>query len=705
MSNNQPTNYPRTRKATALQNTGARDVTVSSSQVPSSAQRERASRRNEPSRSAHIPSTEEVPSRLSEGTINLPTSVGTGGPALISAPGQIDPTMLAPSMQGFPLPTGTNPERPATPLRIHHVSDSVTYFATPSSHHSGSYTGALPVDEPHTVEEAYRYLQMDLEAVRILPVEKWALCCLNIDINKGREKLLPGVEKAFDKYLEIVDDAKNEKDPRLYPALVATFDLCTNGDSDTLVFYRQDPSKIAGSLVLESPDIGAVFKELLEDPNKVKRKNLELKEGERTMWAHTHGFIEVKHQHGVIVDGEFGRDAGKIYRMKKDQEQAKVTSNKSKVNKNTNKRDRDDSDVDEDINKPVSKTRRSNTPVQSTSNSRVPSQHTFEDDPKRTKEGLAKRARQQLGGYARDALSFGFPRSHFILFIVDSKLVRGIFYDRSAIVESGILDLRKSKDRLIFSKMIQQLRGLSPEALGMVPGFNTSFMKDPTTLQYPGPANDKGYPSSGIFEFKEGSSFTFPYGKKGTRTVKVGRVLFRSNGVLGRGPIVMQVTCVCKGSSRCDWCGKKLALKLSCPSKTRASEKAFMDKCKEKATGEHAWVLNHLPEIYYSFDIEFSAESPQAQLKEIFGEEYEMRVVRGIILEELHPLSTLKTERECAQVFYDIVQCHHWAWKYPQILHRDISEGNIMVREKNGQKYGVLNDWDLASWLSTQNEV
>ncbi|KAJ3849028.1 hypothetical protein EV368DRAFT_85950 [Lentinula lateritia] len=440
MSNNQPTNYPRTRKATALQNTVGRDVTVSSSQIPSSAQRERASRRNEPPRSAHIPSTEEVPSRLSEGTINLPTSVGTGGPALVFAPGQIDPTMLAPSMQGFPLPTSTNPGRPSTPLRIHHVSDSVTYFTTPSSHHSGSYTEALPVDEPHTVEEAYRYLQMDLEAVRILPVEKWALCCLNIDINKGPEKLLPEVRKAFREYLEIVDDAKNEKDPRLYPALVATFDLCTNGDSDTLVFYRQDPSKIAGSLVLESPDIGAVFKELLEDPTKVKRKNLELKDSERTMWAHMHGLIEVKHQHGAIVDGEFGRDAGKIFRMKKDQEQAKVTSDKSKVNKNTNKRDRDDSDVDEDITKPASKTRRSDTPVQSTS-SRVSSQHTFEDDLKRTKKDLAKKARQQLGGYARDALSFGFPRSHFILFIVDSKLVRGIFYDRSVAMNPQLLSL------------------------------------------------------------------------------------------------------------------------------------------------------------------------------------------------------------------------------------------------------------------------
>ncbi|KAJ3904165.1 hypothetical protein F5879DRAFT_922469 [Lentinula edodes] len=359
--------------------------------------------------------------------------------------------------------------------------------------------------------------------------------------------------------------------------------------------------------------------------------------------------------------------------------------------------------VDEDINKPVSKTRRSNTPVQSTSSSRVSSQDTFEDDLKRTKKGLAKKARQQLGGYARDAISFGFPRSHFILFIVDSKLVRGIFYDRSAIVEYGILDLGKSKDRLTFSKMIQQLRGLSPEALGMVPGFNTSFMKDPTTLQYPGPANDNEHPSSGKIQ---GSFYTCPYGKKETRSVKVGRVLFRSNGIFnGQGPLVMRVKCVCEGSGQCVWCGKKLVLKLSWPSKTRASEKTFMYECKEKATGEHAWVLNHLPEIYYSFDIDFSAESPQAQLKEFFGEEYEMRVVRGIIMEELHPLSSLETERECAQLFYDIVQCHHWAWKYPQILHRDISTGNIMVHAMNGRKYGVLNDWDLASWFNTQNEV
>ncbi|GAW09914.1 protein kinase [Lentinula edodes] len=82
-----------------------------------------------------------------------------------------------------------------------------------------------------------------------------------------------------------------------------------------------------------------------------------------------------------------------------------------------------------------------------------------------------------------------------------------------------------------------------------------------------------------------------------------------------------------------------------------------------------------------------------------------MRLLRGSIQEELQPLSNLETALECAQVFYDIVQCHHWVYTYPQILHRDISDGNIMIRVKDGKKYGVLNDWDLAIWLNNRDGI
>ncbi|KAJ3829594.1 hypothetical protein F5880DRAFT_1607444 [Lentinula raphanica] len=58
------------------------------------------------------------------------------------------------------------------------------------------------------------------------------------------------------------------------------------------------------------------------------------------------------------------------------------------------------------------------------------------------------------------------------------------------------------------------------------------------------------------------------------------------------------------------------------------------------------------------------------------------------------PLSSLEAAKDYAHVFYDILQCHH---NYPKILHRDISQGNIMVREINGVNHGVLDDWDLAT--------
>ncbi|KAJ4480276.1 hypothetical protein J3R30DRAFT_3371046 [Lentinula aciculospora] len=310
----------------------------------------------------------------------------------------------------------------------------------------------------------------------------------------------------------------------------------------------------------------------------------------------------------------------------------------------------------------------------------------------------------QVAGYARDVLSHGIIRSHVIVFLVDSKLVRGIFYDPLTVVQ--VLNLAIKSDQLIFAKMIKQMRALPPEGLGIVPNLDATFMKDRKSLrsaeEMPQYAAADGPPSNEIFEWSEGSLFDIPYKNKTIRTVRVKRVLFRSNGIIGRGTIVMRVVCHCNG--KCDWCGKKLILKLSFPAKTRVSEQTFMDRCRELAQGDHAWVLNHLPHIYWTFDIQYSKSTPQANFKKKFKDDYEMRLMRGSIQEELRPLSSLTTATGCAQVFYDVVQCHHWAWKYPQILHRDISQGNILVREKNGEIYGVLNDWDLAIWLNDQRD-
>ncbi|KAJ3861728.1 hypothetical protein EV359DRAFT_66234 [Lentinula novae-zelandiae] len=255
--------------------------------------------------------------------------------------------------------------------------------------------------------------------------------------------------------------------------------------------------------------------------------------------------------------------------------------------------------------------------------------------------------------------------------------------------------------------MTQRLHGLAYAGIGLAQNWGEPSVTDPASLTHeqtpPEFEKVNGPPLNGIFEIEEGSKFTFPY-KNGTRTVQLQRIFSRSQGIIGRGTstIVVRVVCACThcAPNHSDWSGKKLVLKLGGPSVTRVPEKALMDRCKEQAKGDHARVLNHLPDIYCTFNFPLSERSPQPNFEGRFGDEYEMRLLRGSIQEELQSLSSLETALECAQVFYDIVQCHHWVYTYPQMLHRDINHGNIMVRVKDGKKYGVLNDWDLAIWLN-----
>ncbi|KAJ3711379.1 hypothetical protein C8R42DRAFT_360305 [Lentinula raphanica] len=161
--------------------------------------------------------------------------------------------------------------------------------------------------------------------------------------------------------------------------------------------------------------------------------------------------------------------------------------------------------------------------------------------------------------------------------------------------------------------------------------------------------------------------------------------------------MVIEVQCACRSCGHgCDWKEKNLVMKLRFLPKTRASELEFLKEMEAiaKKDSKHRWVFNHLPKIYCSFNLQLRDNTLQQSLEPKFGDAYEMHVVRGTIQERLEPLTSLEMAKECAQVFYDVLQCHHWVWEHPKILHRDIL---IMVRVKDGRKYGVLNDWDLAS--------
>ncbi|RDB16002.1 hypothetical protein Hypma_003583 [Hypsizygus marmoreus] len=60
---------------------------------------------------------------------------------------------------------------------------------------------------------------------------------------------------------------------------------------------------------------------------------------------------------------------------------------------------------------------------------------------------------------------------------------------------------------------------------------------------------------------------------------------------------------------------------------------------------------------------------------------------------------------EFQEVFIDCVECHYHAFSEAKVLHRDLSDNNLMFKRSyhhpnhNLQVQGILNDWDLASLL------
>ncbi|KAJ3784454.1 hypothetical protein GGU10DRAFT_401546 [Lentinula aff. detonsa] len=610
-------------------------------------------------------------------------------------------------------------QTPATPKHLHVVSDSV--LVTPFGRYSHTYSPSISNDHPYKVDEVNKFLEADLTELRILPLAEWAQYAMNLDLDRDDYTLSKTTKTRFKQYFKAVDAAKLES--QIYPALVDLLNSFSNKGKkgDNIVFHIQDPFPVRGSIVEQKPDIGATLKGLF----KGKLKKLTADVNGRIYWGLLPNVVEGKLE-------RVGKDAKDLSRNQ-ESERPRTSDTQSNSSKKR-ARSRDTHDRARKMKRLMegspskllprgpagrkvasglssllyliichAKAKKLDFAQQAASQPAMALRpHTLKAVPPRmTPLGT----RVQVGGYARDMMSLGVIRSHAINFIVDSKFARAIYYDRSTIVESGLLKLENEEDQLIFAKMIKHLRALPLEGLGIVPNLDAKFMKDPKSLDYgfnlPQYTAADGPPSNEIFEHPQGSLFTFPYKDGKTRTVHLKRVLFRSHGIIGRGTIVIRIKCACAGcGGHCDWAGKDLVLKLSFPGETRVSEQTFMDRCRELAIGEHEWVFDHLPNIYWSFDIPFREGSPQKNFKKKYDKQYEMRIMRGSIQEELQPLTGLTTARECAQVFYDVVQCHHWVWKYPQILHRDISPGNIMVREKNGQKFGVLNDWDLAIWVN-----
>ncbi|KAF5353169.1 hypothetical protein D9757_012645 [Collybiopsis confluens] len=199
----------------------------------------------------------------------------------------------------------------------------------------------------------------------------------------------------------------------------------------------------------------------------------------------------------------------------------------------------------------------------------------------------------------------------------------------------------------------------------------------------------------------EGTQFSLVFNGHVQRDFIVERLIYKADGILGRGSTVLLATCTEDGGG--DWTGKQFAVKLSFPARTRQPEHILIERALDLATNGHQWALLHLPHIYDCPAIPFTEGTVQYRLKQVIPDDEE-RVLRIMVSEPLYSLDELKSAEEAAQVFYDILHIHHWLYEDAKIFHCDLSMGNIMFRRQNGKVYGVLNDFDLSSSLPLKGQ-
>ncbi|KAK0202170.1 hypothetical protein DFS33DRAFT_1265333, partial [Desarmillaria ectypa] len=332
----------------------------------------------------------------------------------------------------------------------------------------------------------------------------------------------------------------------------------------------------------------------------------------------------------------------------------------------------------------------------------------------------ARRAvRLQCGRYALEMLSSAGFRTHCIGALVTMGRIQPLYYDRSIIIVCQPIDMfircsvPKSQKTITtedvtdeFAAMLVGLGRLTIKQRGIQEAFCNDRMLIENYQVYMercGNPKDKTAIFVGVklqLNLKLG---------KDDKIVEItlGLIISRQPGIVGRDTCVVEATSEHEG-----WKGKALIVKISWPAVTRESEADLVRTARDMAQtmkqgAKPDWALDHLPDILLSQDFDYDADSTQANLVTFFKNaslveekkvEYEQRVCRITVQERLYPLEELKTVKEYAQVFFDILQIHKWLYDHPRIIHRDISPGNIMWRRTvNGDLCGVLNDFDLST--------
>ena len=246
----------------------------------------------------------------------------------------------------------------------------------------------------------------------------------------------------------------------------------------------------------------------------------------------------------------------------------------------------------------------------------------------------------QCASYALEMLSHGGLRSHVISALVTDDTIQLLYYDRSIIIVSQPVNFLEDPSR--FVAMLHAIANLTSSQLGYA------------DVVKPAPLLDKPWRTTNIFagldlKLNDGTG------------LRLSSTIFHHHGIIGRGTCVVRAKRVEKGkyggTDDDAWDGP-LIVKLSWPAKSRMSENDIIQKARNAANNdEHRWVLKHLPNVLHAEDRYVNLLS-QALIDRM-GAEYEDRVLRIMVQEELHPITERTAAVDLAQSFREIFKCRY----------------------------------------------
>ncbi|KAG6835081.1 hypothetical protein H0H93_005028 [Arthromyces matolae] len=199
-----------------------------------------------------------------------------------------------------------------------------------------------------------------------------------------------------------------------------------------------------------------------------------------------------------------------------------------------------------------------------------------------------------------------------------------------------------------------------------------------------------------------GSEISLPLNEKypGKDKYRIEETLYAYRGLLGRGTMVYRATPLLDVDPECE----PEVLKIFWPVLTRPLEATIIEDL-HKALPEK-W-REHIPEVTYSTTLTAAElELPRLKLMDSSAlaslEDRQQHVLAMKVKNKLWEAPNVEAFME---IFVDCVECHYHAYTEGRVLHRDLSENNLMFKfGADNNVRGVLNDWDMASRVDENGE-